>query len=144
MNYFIFGYVETVLTESLKVSNITPTALIGDALPADNDTGAAVAGQIYWNDLDTVNGNSYVYSPTKQCLIANADSTNPCTVTVQSVDDTINGLDRVVENFPVVVAAGELGIIPRLPAVFNDGGLVKLAITGTGAAATKIAVLNIV
>lgn len=144
MNYFIFGYVETVLTESLKVSNITPTALIGDALPADNDTAPAVAGQIFWNDLDTVNGNSYVYSPTKICLIANGDPTNPCTVTVQSVDDTINGLDRVVENFPVVVAAEELGIIPRLPAVFNDGGLVKLAIAGTGAAATKIAVLNIV
>jgi len=142
MNYFIFGYVETVLTESVALETNAPVSAIADYDPADNDTGAAAAGQIYWNDLDTVNGNSFTYAAQKFCIINNVDGSNPCTVTFATKDGTEKGFAKTYADMAVVVAAGKTAITPRFSSLFNDGGKVKMTIAGTGAAATKIAVLE--
>lgn len=142
MNYFIFGYVETALVDSLALEVNDPAAALADYDPADNDTAPATAGQIFWNDLDTVNGNSFVYDPQKFCLINNVDAADPCTVTFLTKDGEEKGITKTYANFDVVVAAGKTAITPRFSALFNDANKVKMTIAGDGAAATKIAVLK--
>lgn len=146
MYFFHFAYVETALVESVALSSNLPVAAIGDNRPAAEDTAPAVSGQIFWNDFDSVEGNSYVYDARKIGLITNTNATDGVIVTVKAKDDTINGLTRTVADKTINVAAGELALIPMLPSIFNQNNKVLLSIAedgGTAIADTRIAILKV-
>lgn len=145
-HFFIFGYVETALTECVALSTAAPVPLIGDNRPAAAISDPAVAGAIHWKNFDSVNGNSFVYSTKKVVLISNTDAADDVIVTINTKDDTVNGFARTVANMTINLAAGEMCLVPFLPGAFKDGTLVTLSIAedgGTAITDTYIAVVEI-
>ena len=70
MNFFIFSYVQTALTECVALESTAPVALVGDAQPSAAGTPPAVAGNIFWNAFDSSNGNSFVWDSRKIYLLS--------------------------------------------------------------------------
>lgn len=126
--YFIFGYVETALTECTTLSSLTPTGMKGLAAPSAASTGAAVAGTIFWNAYDEANGNKFTHNAKSQLIVSNG-GTGSVTLVLKTVNDTLNGFARTVADLSVVLAPGEIYFSGVLPAPFNDGGKVKLTLT---------------
>ena len=125
--YFIFGYVETALTECVQLTSLTPTGIKGLAAPVAASTGAAVAGTIFWNAYDEANGNSFLFDSKKELIVSNGGA-GSVTLTLKTVNDTINGFARTVADLVVTLAAGEIWHSGVLPATFNDAGKVKLTL----------------
>lgn len=145
MYFYVFSYVETAATDCVALSTNLPVVLIGDSQPSASGTPPAVAGAIFWNSFDAANGNSFVWDAKKSLIVTNSDATDGVTVTVKTVNGTINGLDRTVEDLIFDVAAGEIAIVPFLPNVFKDGTLVKMSIAedgGTAITDTRFAIVK--
>lgn len=143
MFYFIFGYAETALVESVAISSSNLTGIIATSAPSAAGTPPAVAGTLFWNAYDTANGNYFTYDSKKHLVIVNADGAADVIVTVKTVDDTINGLDRVVEDIIVNLAAGETWFSGLLPAIVNDATKVKISIAEDGGTARDLTFLAV-
>lgn len=148
--YFLFSYVETVLTESVAIPTVSPGALIAPlALPTAASSGAAVVGVPFWNAFDATNGNSLVWSSKKVCWITNNDAADSVDVTFKTVNGTVAGgaLDSIVEDYTIRIAPKGAAFVSFLPAIFKDGTVVKISIAEVSAGAAivdcKIAVVSL-
>lgn len=134
MLYFVFSYVETVLTENVPMVSSLPVPLVAPlALPTAASTGSAVAGVPFWNAFDAVNGDSFVYDGKKVCIITNNDAADSVDVTFKTINTTENGLDVVREDLVVRVGPKGMAIVGNLPAIFNDSSKVKISIAEVSA-----------
>ena len=145
--YFLFSYVETVLTESVALVSTAPVPLVAPLVPPSAaSSGEAVAGVPFWNAFDASNGNSFVYDSKKICIITNNDASDSVDVTFKTVNTVINGFDQIVEDLVVRVGPKGMAIIGNLPPIFNDSNKVKISIAevsaGTAITDCKIAVVK--
>lgn len=125
--YFIFGYVETALTECVALSANSVTGIKAAAVPTTASTGAAVAGTIFWNAYDEANGNSFNYEAKKQLVVVNG-GTGSVTLTVKTKNYTEGGLAVTVADLVVTLAAGQVWHSGVLSSLFNDSGKVKVTL----------------
>ena len=146
MNYFVFSYAETVLTESVALVSTAPIGFIAPlALPTAASSGAAVAGVPFFNAFDATNGNYFTYDAKKICYISNNDAVDSVDVTFKTVNTVENGLDVVREDLVVRIGPKGMCILGNLPPIFNDATKVKISIAevaGTAITDCKIAVVK--
>lgn len=148
--YFLFSYVETALSESTAIPTVAPGALIAPLVPPTAaSTLPVVANVPFWNAFDASNGNSFVWTAKKVCLITNNDAADSVDVTFKTVNGTVAGgtLDSIVEDYTIRVGPKGMAFVSFLPAIFKDGTLVKMSIAevsaGTAITDCKIAVVSL-
>jgi hypothetical protein len=117
------------------------------ALPTAASVAPAVAGATFWNAYDSVNMNYFTYGTKKQLKVVNTNATGSVTLTVKTKDDTVAGLDRVVEDLVITLGPEEVWESGILPSVFNDANKVKIELAdvaaGDSLADCFIAVVNV-